>query len=290
MKTYKELKKYCEDWEEKHPGIVDKKKLRKELILAKRYYDNGINLDEYLSENAKNVSCRYCIPFILGITKKIVDKGWEYKFVREGSSGGADVDMDFDEEGREKIKEYLKKKFGENRVLSVGTFSRLGPASAAKDLLRIYKIGFKQSNEFTKVLNKEMTWKENIAFIRENYPEQFGFYEKHKNILDMTPHFINKIRQSSKHAGGVVITDKPFHELIPVDRVRGEIITAFPESNQNQVLDELGICKFDLLVISVLDIIKNSINMVKEKLFLVEENGIKKVVPESYINERIEQF
>lgn len=283
--TYRELKSFCDERIQEYPEL-NVKKYKREVVLAKYYYDNNINLVDYLKENAESLSCRYYIPFLLGITKEVIDKEFEYRFVKEGSSGGADVDMDFEPEGRDKIHEYLTKKFGKNRVLSVGTFSRLGPASAAKDLLRIYKANFQKSNKFTKVLSKEMSWKENLENIRINFPEQHKFYEKNKQVLDLTPFFISKIRQSSKHAGGIVITDEPFYKLIPVDRVTGEVVSAFPESASEQVLDELGMVKFDLLRIEVLDIIKNTISKINEKLFLVEEDGVKKIVSESYINSK----
>ena len=280
--NYKELKEFCDEEIKKYPES-DIKKYRHEIIRAKYYYDSGINLVDLLKETPNKISKRYYIPFLLGITDDVIDKDLEYKFVTTESSGGVDIDMDFDPEGRNKIYDYLIEKFGDNRVLSVGTFSRLCPASAAKDLLRIYKINYQESNNFTKTLQKELSWKENIENIQENFPDQYKFYERYKTILDLVPHFINKIRQSSKHAGGIVITDRPFYELIPVDRVTSEVVTAFPESAQEQVLDKLGITKFDVLRIEVLEIIKNTINNLKDRLFLVEEDGIKKIVPESYL-------
>jgi len=280
--NYKELKEFCDEEIKKYPES-DIKKYKHEIIRAKYYYDSGINLVDLLKETPNKISKRYYIPFLLGITDDVIDKDLEYKFVTTESSGGVDIDMDFDPEGRNKIYDYLIEKFGDNRVLSVGTFSRLGPASAAKDLLRVYKINYQESNNFTKTLQKELSWKENIENIQENFPDQYKFYERYKTILDLVPHFINKIRQSSKHAGGIVITDRPFYELIPVDRVTSEVVTAFPESAQEQVLDKLGITKFDVLRIEVLEIIKNTINNLKDRLFLVEEDEIKKIVTESYL-------
>ena len=106
----------------------------------------------------------------------------------------------------------------------------------------------------------------------------------------MTPYFINKIRQSGKHAGGIVILDEPVYKRIPVDKVSGEVVTAFPESNQESILDDLGIVKFDILSISILDVIRNTINMIDEKIYLIEEDGIKKVVPASYIDKEIKEL
>jgi hypothetical protein len=257
------------------------KKYEVEMRLAKRYYDNGVDLVELLKTGKP--SKRYVIPFLLGMTDGVTSEKWQYKFVKPGSSGGIDIDIDFDPEGKEKIQEYLKEKFGEDRVLHVGTFTRLGPASAAKDLLRAFGVDYQQSNEFTTVLEHNITWQENLGNLEKNFPRQYDFYVKNKSVLDLTPYFINKIRQGGKHAGGIVILDRPVWERIPVDRISGELVTAFPESAQEQVLDEMGVVKFDILAITILDVIRSTIQMIDEKLFLIEENGIRKIVPESYL-------
>jgi DNA polymerase III subunit alpha len=280
--TYKELKDFCDEKIKEYPQYLDKYK--EEIHLARRYYDNKIDLVELLK--SKPPSTRYIIPFLLGITNEVSDKEWEYKFVKSGGSSGLDIDLDFDPIGKEKIQQYLISKFGEDRVLHVGTFSRLGPSSAAKDLLRIYKIDFKESNDFTTYLQHDLSWEGNLENLKEKFPRQYEFYTKHKSILDLTPFFVNKIRQGGRHAGGIVILDRPVYERIPVDRISGELVTAFPESAQDQVLDEIGVVKFDILAISILDVIKNTIKMLEgKKLFLIEEDGITKVVEESYLNE-----
>ena len=67
------------------------------------------------------------------------------------------------------------------------------------------------------------------------------------------------------------------------------IVTAFPENGGNTVLDEIGLVKLDLLAISVLDVIQETIDLINEQLYLIEEDGIQKIVPESYIKERMNE-
>ena len=172
----------------------------------------------------------------------------------------------------------------------MGTFNRLGIKAAAKDLLRVYKVDYTESNKFTKALDADLSWEDNLKNIKENIPDIYQFYTKHKLILDMAPHFVNKIRQGGKHAGGVIILDESVYNRIPVDRVTGEVVTAFPESSQEQVLDEVGVVKFDILAITILDVIRNAINMIDEKLFLIDEDGVRKIIPESYLDKEIKKF
>jgi len=286
--TFKELKKICDEEIKKFPDL--EKKYKKEIVYAKRYYDNDIDLFEILKNKKEKIKKKYIIPFLLNFTNEVIDGEWGYKYVKTGSSGGVDIDLDFDPDGRQKIQEYLFEKYGEDRVLHVGTFNRLGPASAAKDLLRVYKIDYAESNRFTKLLKQGLSWEDNLIDIKENYPEGYKFYEKHKKILDLTPHFINKIRQGGSHAGGLVILDKPVYERIPVDKVSGNLVTAFPESSQEQILDEVGVVKFDILAIKVLNTIRETINLIDEDLYLIEEEELTKIVPASYIDSEVKKF
>lgn len=282
--TFKELKLFCDDKMVKFPQYMNKYK--KELIYVKRFYKNNVNLFELISENKDKLKTCYIIPFLLGLTNKVTNEEWEYEMIKAGGSGGIDVDMDWDPIGKEKIYKYLVEKFGKDRVFHVGTFSRLGPASAAKDLLRIYKIDFFKSNNFTRVLDTDKTWEENVEYIKENHHEQYDFYLKNKEVLDLTKYFIGKIRNSGKHAGGVTVLNKSAYEIMPVDRIQGEVVSAFPESSQEQSLDEIGCVKLDVLAISILDAIKGAINAVDDnkKLFLIEEDGVRKIVDEEYLD------
>jgi len=206
--TYKELKECCDKKIKDYPQY--EKMYRREIILAKHYYDNGRNLYEELT--TKPIKNKYVIPFLLGITNEVDEGPLKTCFVNTSSSGGIDVDSDFESSGKERIQNYLFEKYGRDRVLHVGTYLRLGQASAAKDLLRVYKVDFKQSNSFTRILNNSLTWEENLNNIKENFPEQWKFYLDNKEILDLTPYFINKIRNISKHAGVVKIVGETYLE------------------------------------------------------------------------------
>lgn len=290
--TYEELKAKCD--EALRLLSVDEefiKRYKREISAAKRFYDNKRDLYEELNARKDKIDDRYTVPFLLGLTDTYdFSKPIEQIQVKPGASGGIDIDTDWSPEAKQEIQSYLEVKYGKDCVFHVGTFSTLGPASAAKDLLRIYKIDFKTSNEFTTALNKDLDWEQNIKVLEESNRKLYDFYLQNKQVLDLVPFFINKIRQGGTHAGGVVITDKPIYNYVPVNRVSGDLATAFPESGSEQVLDEIGIVKFDILGITILEVINNAIDMIHEKLYLIREDGIVKVVPESYIDKELKKF
>ena len=292
MRTFEDLKKLCEK-SDKFSELNDDElnKYRKEIKVAERFYSNGRNLYEELINKKSSLKTQYIIPYLLGLTDKLTDEKPVYVQVKPGASGAIDVDSDISPSGREKVFEYLRNKYGDERVLHVGTFSTLGPASAAKDVLRANKVDFTKSNKFTKSLEKMETWEENLERLKATDRENWNFYLTHKDILDDVPYLIGKERQQGKHAGGVVITDKPIYNYIPVDRVKGEIVTSYPESGGKSTLDDIGIIKYDLLGISILDVITETIEMIDEKIYEIEDDdGIRKIVPSSYIDKKIEEY
>jgi hypothetical protein len=292
LTTFDELKSLCDN--SKRIKLLSDEKLKqykKELYRAKIFYENGRDLYDELEKRKDEIQKQYIIPYLLNFTNKLEEGELVYIQAKLGSSGGIDVDSDFGSDGRDKIYNYLVEKYGAEQIIHVGTFSTLGPSSAAKDVLRVYGIDYSESNEFTKILEKEETWEDNIKNIQANHPVQYRFYKKHQEILDLVPDFLNKIRQSGRHAGGIVILPSPVYNYVPVDRVNGEIITAFPESGSEQVLDEIGLVKYDILGISILDVINNAVNMIDEELFLIEDDdGVSKIVPASYIDKEINKL
>lgn len=86
MRTYEELKGFCDKEIRKYPEL--KSKYVKEIIIAKRYYDNGRNLFQELKEKNNKLNRQYIIPFLLGLTSEVEDKPIDMVQVKSGASGG----------------------------------------------------------------------------------------------------------------------------------------------------------------------------------------------------------
>lgn len=138
------------------------------------------------------------------------------------------------------------------------------------------------------MFNKHIKIKtERICSIAEvNKAQTYDIQNEEKSVyLNESNFYANGflVHNSSKHAGGVIVSDKPIYNYIPVERVQGEIVSAYEESGQKSTLDDLSLVKYDVLGISVLETIKRTIEMIDEDLYLIEEDGIEKIVGESYI-------
>lgn len=282
--NFEELKKICDEKIKNYPQY--EKLYKTEISKAKIAYENGINLVQDLTTNKEKISNRYIIPFFLGLTKSLdASKPIELKQANFGSGGGLDIDTDLSSTGKEIVTKHLKEKYGEDRVISVGTYSSLGQASAIKDILKREGVEFSQANLFCSFINSELKFEENIENFKKNNKVAYDFYLKYKDALDYVPKLLKKIRSVGKHAGGLLILPSPVYEHIPVERVQGELVSAFVESGSATTLDELGYVKYDVLAISVLDVMDNAIDMIGEDIYLIEDDdGIIKAVPSSYLS------
>ena len=171
----------------------------------------------------------------------------------------------------------------------VGTTSSLQMKVACKDLLRYATATVAEANEFTKELDDEVSFEENIKRILSGDSPAKETYIKYQKVLDLVPRFLGKARNIGKHAGGVVLTPEPIWNYCPVELSSEEIVTAFPENGSNTILDEIGLVKLDLLAISVLDVIQETVDLINEDLYLIEEDGIQKIVPYSYIKRHMDE-
>ena len=264
-------------------------RLRTELFHAEVYYNDIGDLYEDLRTKPIKTNTGV-IPYLLGFTNELdLNIPITLKQVRVGSSGGIDVDSDFSGAGRDQIIKYLKNKYGDDCVTPVGTTSTLQMKVACKDLLRYACSSVAEANDFTKELDDEISFEENIKRLLTGTSPARDIYIKYQKVLDLVPRFLGKARNIGKHAGGVVLTPKPIWNYCPVELSSEEIVTAFPENGSNTVLDEIGLVKLDLLAISVLDVIQETVDLIDEELYLIEENGIQKIVPYSYIKEHMDE-
>ena len=145
-------------------------------------------------------------------------------------------------------------------------------------------VPFKESNDFCSAFNSELEiWEDIIEDLKTKNPVQYGVYLKYKSSLDFVPKIQHFIRGKGTHAGGCMIFEKPVYEWTPVNRVKDDIATAYTESGSSPMLDDNGFIKLDLLGLNTCDLIDKTIKSIEEELVEIEENGIKKIVPISYI-------
>lgn len=186
-----------------------------------------------------------------------------------------DIDVDVPIEHREEIIEYIKSKYGNDRVSQMITFNTLKGRGALKEVLRVYdNLTFEEMNNITKNIPDEAKIADELQEIKEeegsasiirwaleNYPDKFREWceidENNELTGPLAKRFEQAIRMEgvkynqSKHAAGIAIAAKPLNEICPMifDTKTKQNIAGL-EMND---LDALGVIKFDILGIALLD-------------------------------------
>ncbi len=177
-----------------------------------------------------------------------------------------DIDMDFADNRRDEIIEYVRKKYGEDRVAQIGTFGTMMAKGSVRDVARAlgyeYSVGDRISNMIPfGIQGMPMT----IDHAMEIVPELKEIYEKEadtKKIIDLAKKMEGCVRHISVHAAGVVIAPRVLYEFSPIqyDPRGGNIITQYDMYS----IEDTGLPKFDFLGIRNLAILADAVELVKK--------------------------
>lgn len=177
-----------------------------------------------------------------------------------------DFDVDFMQEGRADVINYVGMRYGKDRVAQIATYSALNPKSAIKDVARTVGIPFSEINELTKPMPLLIDGKKpGIKQALEYAPklkEKALTDDIYKRILENASILEGLYRQAGMHAGGIVISQDDLIEHVPVfSGQNGEIITQFDKDK----VEEMGLIKFDFLGLKTLDVIANAEKLINAR-------------------------
>lgn len=188
-----------------------------------------------------------------------------------------DIDIDFDDEGRALVIDYVTKKYGQNKVAQIITYGTLGTKSAMRDVSRA--MGKEQI-----YANKLVASTNNIKLgdffslseekLKEKYrPEQLeaGYSMKRKmeeqseegRILRATLALEGLVRNTGIHACGIVITPTDLRELVPVTISKDSNLWA--TQFENAVAESAGLLKIDFLGLTTLSLIRDTIALIRKR-------------------------
>ncbi len=171
-----------------------------------------------------------------------------------------DIDIDFDTEGRDRIIEYIREKYGEESVCQIVTFGKMKAKLAIRDIGRVLEIPLSNVNKLAKLIpdGPKVKLKSEIAD-NEELVKEVKRTEKASELIDFALKLENNVRHTSMHAAGVVIAPKKLTEFMPLYKTRDDIVTQF----EKEEVEEIGLLKMDILGLKTLTIIKNILNEVK---------------------------
>ncbi|NPV48229.1 MAG: DNA polymerase III subunit alpha [Armatimonadetes bacterium] len=172
-----------------------------------------------------------------------------------------DIDLDFPDDRREEIIEYVREKYGRDHVAQVCTFNTLGAKQAVRDVGRVLGVDLQKINDLCKAIPEGRDWTLEKAL--SEAPELTAMLTADpelRPVVDYARRLEGMARHSSVHAAAVVIADQPLADVVPLKMEKGEqVITQY---SMNPVVD-VGLVKMDFLGLKTLTIIEKTIRAVK---------------------------
>ncbi|MFM7734753.1 MAG: DNA polymerase III subunit alpha, partial [Alphaproteobacteria bacterium] len=187
------------------------------------------------------------------------------RFLNPERKSMPDIDVDFCFERRDEVIEYVRKKYGDDRVAQIITFGTLKGKAALKDVGRVLDFTFadtdrlaklypaaRQGNEFK--LSQALEMEPKLREVRDRG-------DREKKLFDYALKLEGLMRHHSKHAAGIVIAPRPLVETVPlcVDK-EGAVLTQFPGGD----VEKVGLIKFDFLGLKNLTLIQNVVRRIRE--------------------------
>lgn len=175
-----------------------------------------------------------------------------------------DIDIDFDDEGRAKIIDYVVKKYGRSQVAQIITYGTMAAKSSIRDAARVMELPLSTANSLAKLVPERPGVTLEKAF--KEVPELDEIYKsqtREAEILKQAKVLEGSVRNTGMHACGVIITPDDITKYIPVCTSKDSDL--FVTQFDNSVVESAGMLKMDFLGLKTLSIIKTAIENIEKR-------------------------
>jgi DNA polymerase-3 subunit alpha len=175
-----------------------------------------------------------------------------------------DIDIDFDEDGREDVLKYVVNKYGHNKVAHIITFGTMGAKMAIRDVARVQKLPLPDADRLAKLIPERPGISLTEAY--SEVPELAKEKESSNKLISQTLTYAEvlegSIRQTGVHACGIIISKDPLDNHIPLSTAKDtELYVTQYEGNH---VESVGLLKMDFLGLKTLSIIRDAAENIKK--------------------------
>ncbi len=174
-----------------------------------------------------------------------------------------DIDIDFCIERRSEVIDYVSREYGDDKVAQIVTFGTMGARAVIRDVGRVQRMPLADVDRIAKMVpfGPDITIDKALE-TQKDLKTLYEADEKVKELLDTAKRLEGMARHASIHAAGVVISDKPLTDFVPLQRTSDDsIITQYPMGD----LETMGLLKMDFLGLRNLTMIAHAIDIIKQK-------------------------
>jgi DNA polymerase-3 subunit alpha len=209
------------------------------------------------------------------------------RFLNPDRKSMPDIDTDFDDEGRQKVIDYVVKKYGRNQVAQIVTYGTMAAKMSIKDVARVLDLPLPDSNalaklvperpgiELRRVLHAPLTFKEGEKSLEEKeglgpddresvkkLRELYDGSDIRSRILHEAERLEGSVRNTGLHAAGIIIAPDDLMKIIPVCTAKdSELLVTQIEGS---IIEDAGVLKMDFLGLRTLNILKSALELIKE--------------------------
>lgn len=227
------------------------------------------------------------VAYCIGITNidPIKYKLLFERFLNPDRKSMPDIDTDFDDDGRQKVIDYVVDKYGKNQVAQLITYGTMAAKTSIKDVARVMDLPIADSNALSKLVPERpgislkrliqapitgegsLTEKENLTPDEmANAKALRSIYEDTKdmrsNIIKEALVLEGSVRNTGVHAAGLIIAPKDLTELLPIAVAKDSAL--YVTQFEGEVIESAGVIKMDFLGLRTLSIIKTALKLIKE--------------------------
>ncbi|MGQ1908845.1 DNA polymerase III subunit alpha [Marinifilum sp. RC60d5] len=174
-----------------------------------------------------------------------------------------DVDIDFDDDGRQEVLDYVTHKYGHDKVAHICTFGTMATKSSIKDVARVLRLDLAEAIRLTKLVPEapKMNFKKAYAEEPALLEEKESSNPLIAKTIKLAESLEGSVRQTGVHACGVLIGKNPLDEHLPVMPTKGEELLT--TQYDGRFVEDIGLLKMDFLGLKTLSIIKEVLSNVK---------------------------
>ncbi|WP_437188593.1 error-prone DNA polymerase [Planctomicrobium sp. SH668] len=207
--------------------------------------------------SAANSAVCYCLG-VTSVDPKEIDLLFE-RFISKERGEAPDIDIDFEHERREEVIQYVYDKYGRDRAGMTATLITYRPRSAIRDVGKALGLSLDKVDRLAKNLDHFGSSEQLAGRLREaglDVQSRLG-----RQLLYLTTELLGFPRHLSQHVGGMVMTQGPLHELVPIENASmpGRTVIEWDKDD----LDALGLLKVDCLSLGMLTAIRKTFDLVE---------------------------
>ena len=173
-----------------------------------------------------------------------------------------DIDMDFGDTRRGEVVDYVRRKYGDDRVAQIVTFGTMAARGVIRDVGRVMNMPYAEVDQIAKQVPGALhITLEDALRLSKPLRELYDTDERVKKLIDTAKALEGMPRHASTHAAGVVITRRPVYEYVPLAKNDDAVVCQYVMTT----LEELGLLKMDFLGLRNLTVLDDAVKMVQER-------------------------